>query len=40
MNDQPSLPQTLLAALRELIVQGRQHALRSAPRIELDSGLV
>ncbi len=39
MSDQPSLPQPLLAALRELIAQGRQRALRTAPRIELDPGL-
>ena len=37
MNDQPSLPQTLLAALRELIAQGRQRALRAVDMVQVQT---
>ncbi len=37
MNDQPSLPQTLLAALRELIAQGRQRALRAVDAVQVQT---
>jgi len=36
-NDQPSLPQTLLAALRELIAQGRQRALRAVDMVQVQT---
>jgi predicted nuclease of restriction endonuclease-like (RecB) superfamily len=37
MNDQPSLPQPLLAALRELIAQGRQRALRAVDMVQVQT---
>jgi hypothetical protein len=37
MNDQPSLPQTLLAALRELIAQGRQRAMRAVDTVQVQT---
>jgi predicted nuclease of restriction endonuclease-like (RecB) superfamily len=37
MNDQPSLPQSLLAALRELIAQGRQRALRAVDTVQVQT---
>lgn len=37
MNDQPSLPQSLLAALRELIAQGRQRALRAIDAVQVQT---
>ena len=37
MNDQPILPQTLLAALRELIQQGRQRALRAVDMVQVQT---
>ena len=37
MNDQPILPQTLLAALRELIAQGRQRALRAVDMVQVQT---
>lgn len=37
MNDQPSIPQTLLAALRELIAQGRQRALRAVDMVQVQT---
>ena len=37
MSDQPSLPQTLLAALREMIAQGRQRALRAVDMVQVQT---
>lgn len=37
MNDQPILPQPLLAALRELIAQGRQRALRAVDMVQVQT---
>jgi hypothetical protein len=37
MNDQPILPQSLLAALRELIAQGRQRALRAVDMVQVQT---
>lgn len=37
MNDQPSLPHPLLAALRELIAQGRQRALRAVDMVQVQT---
>ena len=37
MNDQSSLPHPLLAALRELIAQGRQRALRAVDMVQVQT---
>ncbi len=37
MNNQPALPQTLLTALRELITQGRQRALRAVDMVQVQT---